>query len=305
MPVQSLAYVVVDATDLDAWRDFGCAILGLQEQDSGSADAIHFRIDDRPFRLRIQRAEVNRVAALGLEFRDRHAFAEGIRALETAGIPIEHAEEEQRAARHVRGLARCADPAGNRLELVWGNAVLGTPFVSPAGVSRFVTGEAGMGHAVLPTSCFEETCAFYKDLLGFGDSDEMCVRFPGGPPSGLGLLFMHAAGPRHHVIAVGEFPSPSGLIHAMLEVSTLDEVGLAFDRATAAGHHVSSTLGRHTNDRMVSFYLRTPGGFDIEYGYDGWQCDDWSTFTPTFTTKEDLWGHRWDFGAPPLPSPDA
>lgn len=299
MSVRSLAYVVVDATDLDAWRVFASSVLGMQEQDAGDADAIHFRIDDRPFRFRVQSANRDGVSACGLQFANQGDFDAGVARLRAAGVPVEQASDADAAARRVRGMVCCADPAGNRLELVWGNAVLGTPFVSPAGVGRFVTGEAGMGHVVLPTSCFADSCAFYKDLLGFGDTDEMRVQFPGGPPDGLGLLFMHAAGPRHHVVALGEFPSPSGLIHAMVEVSTLDEVGLALDRALAAGCHISSTLGRHTNDRMVSFYVRTPGGFDIEYGYDGWQCDDWSTFTPTFTTKEDLWGHRWDFGPAP------
>lgn len=26
-------------------------------------------------------------------------------------------------------------------------------------------------------------------------------------------------------------------------------------------------LGKHTNDHMVSFYLRTPSGFNVEYGW--------------------------------------
>ena len=29
------------------------------------------------------------------------------------------------------------------------------------------------------------------------------------------------------------------------------------------------TLGTHTNDRMTSFYVRTPSGFEIEYGFGG------------------------------------
>ena len=154
----------------------------------------------------------------------------------------------------------------------------------------------GFGHVVLPTDRYDETRAFYKDLLGFGDSDEMRVHFPGAPERGLGMSFMHASGPRHHTVAVGEFPAPSGLIHTMVEVPTIDDVGLAFDRAVAAGTHISATLGRHTNDKMLSFYMRTPGGFDIEYGCGGEQYHDWSTVTPTFTIKEDLWGHKWDFG---------
>ncbi|MDO9489588.1 MAG: VOC family protein, partial [Sphingomonadaceae bacterium] len=121
--------------------------------------------------------------------------------------------------------------------------------------------------------------------------------FPGAPPQGLGMSFMHATGPRHHTVAVGEFPAPSGLIHTMVEVPSIDDVGLALDRAIAAGVHISSTLGRHTNDKMISFYMRTPAGFDIEFGCGGEQTVDWTTVTPTFTIKEDLWGHIWDFGA--------
>ena len=33
------------------------------------------------------------------------------------------------------------------------------------------------------------------------------------------------------------------------------------------------SLGRHTNDEMISFYLRTPSGFDIEYGFGGKTVD--------------------------------
>ena len=46
---------------------------------------------------------------------------------------------------------------------------------------------------------------------------------------------------------------------------------------------------------MVSFYMRSPGGFDIEYGCGGIQ-PDWTRFTPTISIKEDEWGHQWDFG---------
>jgi 3,4-dihydroxy-9,10-secoandrosta-1,3,5(10)-triene-9,17-dione 4,5-dioxygenase len=43
---------------------------------------------------------------------------------------------------------------------------------------------------------------------------------------------------------------------------------------------------------MVSFYMKTPGGFDVEYGTGGIR-PDWATFSPTVSLKESLWGHRW------------
>ena len=37
---------------------------------------------------------------------------------------------------------------------------------------------------------------------------------------------------------------------------------------------MSATLGRHMNDQMLSFYMRTPGGFDVEFGCEGLEVDD-------------------------------
>lgn len=297
MAVRSLAYIRVQSVDLPAWRGFAETVVGAAVASGSDDERLMLRVDGRPWRFRIERGDSDRYICAGLECAreaDYHAVLDKVRA---GGTTVVEGDAAMARDRHVQAVASFADPAGNGIELCWGNMVAGTPFVSPAGVPGFVTGEMGFGHVVLPTTCYDATRAFYKDLLGFGDSDEMRVHFPGAPEQGLGMSFMHAAGPRHHTVAVGEFPAPSGLIHTMLEVPSLDDVGLALDRAITAGTHISATLGRHTNDKMVSFYMRTPGGFDIEYGCQGEQHHDWSSVTPTFTIKEDLWGHVWDFGA--------
>ena len=54
-------------------------------------------------------------------------------------------------------------------------------------------------------------------------------------------------------------------------------------------------LGRHANDEMVSFYVRTPGGFDIEYGTGGRLVDD-ATWVCRETTAVSLWGHSFGAG---------
>lgn len=297
MAVRSLAYIRVETRDVGAWRRFGEDVVGAAATPDSTEDRLMLRLDGRPWRFRIEKGEQEKYLCAGLECPSEEAWTAVLDKLDKAGVAVERGDAAMAADRHVRGVASLADPAGNRIELVWGNVVAGTPFVSPVGVPAFVTGEMGFGHVVVPTSCYDDTRRFYKDLLGFGDSDEMRVHFPGGPEQGLGMSFMHASGPRHHTVAVGEFPAPSGLIHTMVEVPSIDDVGLALDRALAAGVHISSTLGRHTNDKMISFYMRTPSGFDIEFGCGGEQTVDWTTVTPTFTIKEDLWGHKWDFGA--------
>ena len=64
----------------------------------------------------------------------------------------------------------------------------------------------------------------------------------------------------------------------------------ALDRAINNDIHISSSLGRHMNDKMVSFYMQTPGGFDLEFGYDGDQ-PDWSKHQTTSSPAPSYWGH--------------
>jgi 3,4-dihydroxy-9,10-secoandrosta-1,3,5(10)-triene-9,17-dione 4,5-dioxygenase len=47
---------------------------------------------------------------------------------------------------------------------------------------------------------------------------------------------------------------------------------------------------------MVSFYVQTPGGFDIEYGTDGRTVDD-STWVARESTAVSQWGHLFSAGA--------
>ena len=55
----------------------------------------------------------------------------------------------------------------------------------------------------------------------------------------------------------------------MIEVEDADDVGLCLDRAQRRKVPMSATLGRHVNDLMLSFYMKTPGGFDVEFGCEG------------------------------------
>jgi 3,4-dihydroxy-9,10-secoandrosta-1,3,5(10)-triene-9,17-dione 4,5-dioxygenase len=299
MGVGSLGYVVAETRDLPAWRRFATEVLGLMEATPPSDGGLAFRIDGRPFRLLIVEGAREGFSTAGLEFVSEAEYDSALSRLRAAGVAVEVAGAAEARARLAHGLARCADPDGNRLELYHGHTLDYVPFVSPAGVSGFVTGNMGLGHVVFPTTKLEASRSFFVDLLGFGDTDRVRVFLSGNPADpGLGLYFLHCDNPRHHTVAVAEFPQPSGLIHMMLETKSIDDVGRAFDRAVRGGAHISATIGRHANDKMISFYVRSPSGFDIEYGCEGWQVD-WSNFTPTTSLIDSIWGHKWDFGAPP------
>lgn len=292
MAVHSLGYVRVMARDLQAWRRFAVDILGLMPGHS-PAGCLWLRTDDRPFRLLIEQGDADRYLAAGWELPSEAEYARVLRQLRTAGVALRDGSSAEAKARCVNGLALGSDPDGNAFELFWGRVRSYEPFISPQGVAGFVTGELGAGHVVLPAPQLERTVTFYKDLLGFGDTDEMrLVISPDPAVPELQLRFLHASCRRHHSLALIPMPAPSGLVHTMVEMHDLDDVGRALDRCVAAGMHISSSLGRHSNDGMVSFYVATPGGFDLEVGCMG-ITPDWDTWVPTRSLVPDLWGHKW------------
>lgn len=292
MSVSSLGYVRVEATDLARWRAFGCESIGLMASD-GPEGALYLRSDERPFRILVHPGSQDRHLAAGLEVRDEKTFRATLERLTKADVNLRLGSDAEARTRCVNAFASCTDPSGNALELYFGRVHEASAFASPAGVSGFIGGDLGMGHVVLPALKLEETRAFYKELLGFGDTDEIRVPLspdPDGPQ--LKIYFLHCENRRHHTLALIPMPAPAGLVHTMLEVRTVDDVGRAYDRCQAGKHRISASLGRHSNDCMFSFYVQTPAGFDLELGCDG-LMPDWSTWAPTRNLAPSLWGHKW------------
>ncbi|WP_230958793.1 VOC family protein [Burkholderia stagnalis] len=92
---------------------------------------------------------------------------------------------------------------------------------------RFVTGSMGLGHAVLPAPQFDATDAFVRGVLGFELSDiyrVYRVKFTPDPAEPEKRIhFMHCRNARHHRIALFEMAAPSGCVHVMAEVDSMDE----------------------------------------------------------------------------------
>jgi 3,4-dihydroxy-9,10-secoandrosta-1,3,5(10)-triene-9,17-dione 4,5-dioxygenase len=296
-PIQSLGYLRIESADIGAWRELGVKGLGLVEGRGPEAGALYLRMDDFPARLVIVPGERERLLSSGWEVPGEPDLAAVGRALEEAGVAVKAGTAAELAERRVAQLLRFDDPAGNPLEVFCGAALEHHPAVSPYG-NRFVTGRMGLGHVVLPVSSDELALRFYTEVLGFRLRDSMRMApelF--GRPAGEPPLWMRFLGcnPRHHSLALAPFPAPAGIVHLMIEVASLDDVGRAMDRCGRRGTPVSATLGRHANDLMVSFYAASPGGFDIEYGTDGRVVDD-ATWVSRETTAISLWGHRFGSG---------
>jgi 3,4-dihydroxy-9,10-secoandrosta-1,3,5(10)-triene-9,17-dione 4,5-dioxygenase len=276
--------------------NFGTNVLGLMDAHRDDDAGAHFlRMDDHPFRFMIEPADADQLLATGLEFPSPAAWQATLDALTAAGHSVTPGSSQEAQRRCVSAFATVQDPSGNTLELYWGRKLDYVPLASPTGVTQFVTsyqqtGDLGFGHCVLPAPDIGATTDFYTQLIGTGLTD---ILYPPGL-DGLQINFMHANNPRQHSVALFSGPHPLGIVHMMIEVQTLDEVGQAMKRAEQAGVHFLATLGRHVNDNMCSVYLLAPGGIAVEYGYDG-VLIDWENYVPTVSVEGDLWGHAYDF----------
>ncbi|GGM73893.1 iron-dependent extradiol dioxygenase [Lentzea pudingi] len=297
MSIRSLGYLRIEATDMDRWREFGLKVLGMVEGKGSTPGALYLRMDDFPARLVIVPGSADRLLASGWEAATEAELDEVAKRLASAGVSYVEASAEDLAERRVTGLIRFEDPSGNVLEVFHGAALEHRRVVSPYG-HRFVTEEQGLGHVVLSTSDDEAALHFYRDVLGFRLRDSMRLppQFVGRPQDGPpAWLRFFGCNPRHHSLAFLPMPTPSGIVHLMVEVENTDDVGLTLDRALRRKVPMSATLGRHVNDLMLSFYMKTPGGFDVEFGCEGRQVSD-EDWIARESTAVSLWGHDFSVG---------
>lgn len=291
--IQRLAYTVAQTTDASKWKQYGEQVLGMSVTVTADGGAL-IKMDRRDFRIAVEKGAEDRYLASGFETADHRDFESLLARLRAAKVEITEGSDALKSARRVDRLVSFCDPAGNRIELSYGYTGGQQNFVSPIGHSGFKTGIYGVGHTVLPALPFDETLKFYRELLGLGLSDVFNFQ-PAPDAPVMRIYFLHAACGRHHSLALAEMPSPVGCVHMMVEVNTMTEVGLAQDRATAAGVKFMATLGEHENDRMTSFYIQTPGNFALEYGWGGIEVDP-KTWTPTQTERVSIWGHDFSVG---------
>ncbi|RPA02555.1 iron-dependent extradiol dioxygenase HsaC [Gordonia sp. OPL2] len=296
-PIRSLGYMRIEATDVEAWREYGLKVLGMIEGKGLTEGALYLRMDDFPARLVIVPGEHDRLQSSGWECPNAEALQDVRDRLAAAGVIFREGKEEELADRRVVEMVVFDDPAGNTIEAFHGVALEHRRVVSPYG-HRFVTEEQGLGHVVLTCDDDKAALAFYRDVLGFSLRDSMRL-----PPQAVGreeddeapwLRFL-GCNPRHHSLAFLPIPNSTGIVHLMVEVENSDDVGLALDRALRKKVKMSATLGRHVNDLMLSFYMKTPGGFDIEFGCEGRTVDD-EQWIARESTAVSLWGHDFTVG---------
>lgn len=304
--IESLSYIGFTSPRAEEWTTFGPDVIGLEVVDErGSDGAVRLRMDDAAHRIVIHPGEADDIAYVGWGVSNRHRLAAAVDRLEAAGIEVTRESAEVAADRAVVEVVSFSDPFGIRNEISWGQLSRPATFRPGRPHGGFVTGQGGLGHAVLISPDLDASEKFYVDVLGFRLTDQ--IQAPNAP-----RLRFYNCNERHHTLAFVEIPGITGFHHLMLETVSIDDVGLALDLINKGAAELTMSLGRHTNDRMTSLYVRTPAAFEIEYGWGGLVLDDDSPI-PALYDRFSIWGHRpvggqlappgiiRVLGAPPVP----
>ena len=289
--VNELAYVAYEVSDLDEWEDFAVNLLGMQIGEKGDK-SLTLRNDQKAHRWILTDGPANDLTISGYGVASSTDLDAIAKKLAEAGYDAIEGDAALAAERKVDRIVVTTDPMGNRIELVTGFKNAATPFHSDLILDSFTTGVQGAGHHFVTAQGVDRDIYmnFYENLLGFRISDRIVG------PSALGFsadaMFLHC-NPRHHTIALADIPVPLKTHHFMLQVRDRRDLGAAWDRVLKSGQRLEMTIGSHPNDLMFSFYVKTPSGFAVEYGWGGLTIDDDATWKVQLYDRLDSWGH-WD-----------
>lgn len=287
MGICRLGYVGLNATDVEGWQDllwrtFG---VGTVAEKSGADEAVLAELDEFKYRLALYRSDEDTPRHIGWIV-DSTAELDRLTArLVDAGYPVTEAGPDEAQLRGATALRWFTDPVGYRVELALGEAKTGTKPTRPTDATP---GVVGLGHFVLASHKLDELRNLYERVLEFKLTD---YRAPG--------LFFFRCNSTHHSIALAAADAPS-IHHLEIEHGSLDDVGRAHDRAQRNGVPISISLGRHMNDRAISFYVENPSGFHLEIGCGGIDVGD--GWIPHDFGYSDVWGHH-HANANPFASP--
>jgi len=280
--VSELGYLGLNVSDASAWREYAQQCVGLEVLDEGEPERFYLRMDSWHHRIAVHVGGQNDLAYMGWRVADRLALEGMSQQLRDAGYPFRVGTEQEAAERYVLGLIKLEDPAGNPVEIFYGPRVdMHLPFYPGRRMhGRFVTGSQGLGHCVVRSTDTDQSYRFYS-LLGLVGEIGYHLQTPMGVSK---PIFMHC-NERHHSIALGG-PLETRLNHLMLEYTELDDVGLVHDIVRKRGYPVVLQLGKHSNDRALTFYSVTPSGWLLELGWGGLPPSSQSEYH-----ERDVFGH--------------
>jgi 2,3-dihydroxybiphenyl 1,2-dioxygenase len=285
MGVSQLGYFVFNTSDIEAWRDLATSVIGAEVRRDSGTDRVRLRFDEYHHRITLCPAQTDSLVAIGWEVPTLGELESVRKKVAKHGFTATEVTRDDLADRKVKAMFRFSDMDGFPLEIYYGPSLDDMPFHPSRPMSGFNCGSLGIGHAVLVSKDAEAAARFYQDVLGFSVTDYIVW-------DELDAIFLHCNARHHSLALINEcYGMRSGDIdHFMLETLSLDDVGRAYDTVRSRKLPLVLSLGQHSNDRMTSFYMETPSGFSMEYGWGGLLVDDAVWQVKHYSTTK-LWGH--------------
>jgi len=285
-----LGYIVIETERFTDWRRFGTDAIGMH-CDEIDNDLIHFRLDDQQARFVLQRGPAEDVVALGWHIDDHDSFEQIEARILAHGVPVTRATDNEAALRGVARLLRFPGPKGITQEIYAEPLTSAEPLRMLA--SGFVTGDSGMGHVAITSIKPAQLRGYFNTVF-----DARLTDFIDETISGLKLKIRFLrVNERHHTIAIANVqslpidPIRTRVQHLNIQAATLDDVARSYQRVCELGFDMALAVGQHTNDRELSYYARTPSGFEWEVGWNPIVIDE-RTWEPSTHQGISIWGHK-------------
>lgn len=287
MNIIGIGYLGFESTKMEEWRAYGPEVMGFQITGSpeNDPDSIYFKLDDRRHRIAIHPGEIDRIAYIGWEARNRVDFIAACERFKKYNVEITIGDAELCEKRGVKELIRFRDPAGYQHELFYAQKWTPRSFVAGRPHGGFICDDRGVGHIVLITPEFgPELERFLLEIMEFN-------WYGWGAGKGKTGFFRSKLNTQtSHDIAFGFAPGRMGVQHVGLFVNAVRDVGETFDIVKQQELPLMMTLGQHTQDPHMSFYHFNPSGFAFETiaELEPWHGDPFELNPEKMST----WGHE-------------
>lgn len=284
-----LGYVFIESPNLSDWKRLAADGIGMAVA-ADSANLIAFRTDAYARRLIVSR-KAREDVALGWQVDGAAALQTILRRLAARRISVEEITGDEAATRGVERIWRFIGPKRQCFE------IFTDPMQEPSKPrllnQGFVTGERGLGHVAITSRNPNAMIAFWREIFDAKISDYIEDRISG---VNLRITFLRLNS-RHHSIAIAGTkglamdPFATKIQHIEMQVTNLDDLSNAFTRCRQLGFKIAMSVGQHTNDRDVSFYVVTPSGFYFELGWSS--SEENSEKWPEVVHEGiSVWGHK-------------
>ncbi|WP_371542937.1 VOC family protein [Streptomyces sp. NBC_00554] len=284
-----LGYVVIETDRFADWRRFGTEAIGMHRDDL-DAGLMCFRLDDQECRFLLRRGPAEDVVAIGWHIDDHTTFERIEARIRARGVPVVEGTPEEATLRGVERLLRFPGPKGITQEIYTAPVKSAEPLTMLA--TGFVTGDSGMGHIAITSTRPAQIRGYFNTVFDARLTDYIDETISGVK---LKIRFLRV-NERHHSIAIAAVrglpvdPVRTRVQHLNIQAATLDDVARSYQRVHELGFDMALSVGQHTNDKELSYYARTPSGFEWEVGWNPVVIDE-NTWQPSTHQGISVWGH--------------